>query len=96
MLNTYKSKIDHETQPNWQAKEIPEHYLLHCSIYEKEREVLFKTKKKKYKKTTTKNSQYILTLTMEDVLGEQNVIYDDRKSLREAFEKYINSTMKDV
>ena len=32
---------------------------------------------------------------MEDVLGEQNFMHDDHKSLREAFEKYINSTKKD-
>ena len=40
----------------------------------------------------TKNSQYIVTLTMEDMFGEQNFMDDDHKSLREAFEKYINST----
>ena len=48
MLNAYKSKIDHATLPNCetcQLKETPEHYLLHCSKYEREREVLFKTKK---------------------------------------------------
>ena len=53
--------------------------------------LLFKTIKMIYKK----NSQYIITLTMEDVLGEQNFMHDDHKSLREAFEKYINSTKKD-
>ena len=31
---------------------------------------------------------------MKDVLGEQNFMHDDHKSLREAFEKYINSTKK--
>ena len=45
MLNAHKSKIERETQPNCetcQPKETPEHYLLHCSKYEKESEVLFK------------------------------------------------------
>ena len=54
MFNIQKSKTDHETQPNCetcQAKEILEYYLLHCSKYEKEREVLFKIIKKNYKKT---------------------------------------------
>ena len=40
MLNTHKSKLDHETHPNCdtcQAKKMPEHYLLHNSKYEKER-----------------------------------------------------------
>ena len=32
---------------------------------------------------------------MEDVLGEQNFMHDDHKSLGEAFEKSINSTEKD-
>ena len=73
-------------------KETPGHYLLHFSKYEKERELLFKTIKESYKK---KNSQYILTLTMEDVPGEQNFMHDGHKSLREAFEKYINSPKKD-
>ena len=36
-----------------------------------------------------KNSQYILTLTMEDVLGEQNFMHNDHKSLTETFEKSI-------
>ena len=34
MLNAHKSKIDNETQPNCetcQAKETPEHYLLHLA-----------------------------------------------------------------
>ena len=94
MLNTHKSKIDHETQPNcetYQAKETPERYPLHCSKYEKEREVPFKTMKKVNKKT----SQYMVTITMKDVLGEQNFMHDDHKSLREAFGKHINSTKKD-
>ena len=47
--------------------------------------------KQKFTKKT-KNSQYIVTLTMEDMFGEQNFMDDDHKSLREAFEKYINST----
>ena len=84
MLNQTQSNC--ETS---QAKETPEHYLL-----EKDREVLFKIIKKKYKKKK-KPSQYIITLTVEDVLGEQNIMHDDHKSLREAFEKYINSTKKD-
>ena len=53
MFNIQKSKTDHETQPNCetcQAKEILEYYLLPCSKYEKEREVLFKTIKKITKK----------------------------------------------
>ena len=32
---------------------------------------------------------------MEDVLREQNFMHDVNKSLREPFEKYINSTKKD-
>ena len=40
MFNTRKSKIDNEThsESNCEtclAKETPEHYLLHCSKYEK-------------------------------------------------------------
>ena len=89
MLNAHKSKIDNETQPNCetcQAKEKQQNirYLFHCS----KREVLCETKIYKKKK----NSQYIVTLTMEDMFGEQNFMDDDHKSLREAFEKYINST----
>ena len=93
MLNAHKNKRDHERQPNCetcQAKGTPRHDLLNCGKYEKERKVLFKTKKNKQK-----NSKYIITLTMEDVLGEQNSMHDDHKSLRKAFEKYINSTKKD-
>ena len=30
------------------------------------------------------------------IRGEQNFMHDDHKSLREAFEKYLNSTKKDV
>ena len=69
----------------------PEHYLLHCTKYGKEREVLFKTINKIFRK----NSQYIVTLIMEDVLEEQNFTHDDHKFLREVFEKYINCTKKD-
>ena len=36
-----------------------------------------------------KNSQYILTLNMEDVLGQQNFMHNDHKSLRKTFEKSI-------
>ena len=43
----------------------------------------------------TKKRQYTATLTMEDVFGEPDITHDDHKSLREAFEKYINSTKKD-
>ena len=92
MLNAHKSKLENEIQPNYetcQAKETPEHYTLHCSKYNKEREVLFK-RNKIYKKR-----QYIATLTMEDVFGEPDITHNDHKSLREAFEKYINSTKKD-
>ena len=89
MLNAHKNKIDHETQPNGETCQAKEHYLLHCSKYEKERKVLFKTKK-----ITKKNSQYIITLTMEDVLGEENFMHDDCNFFREAFEKYINATKK--
>ena len=64
-VHAHKSKIEHETQQTCQVKETPENYLLQCSKYEREREVLFK-KNKNYKK----RSQYILTLTMEDELGE--------------------------
>ena len=45
MLNAHKNKIDHETQPNGETCQAKEHYLLHCSKYEKERKVLFKAKK---------------------------------------------------
>ena len=48
MLNAHKNKRDHERQPNCetcQAKGTPRHDLLNCSKYEKERKVLFKTKK---------------------------------------------------
>ena len=46
-------------------------------------------------KNYNKNSRYILTLTMEDGLGEQNVMHDDHTSLREALGNYINSTKND-
>ena len=95
MLNAHKSKIDHETQPNLSNKQEPQPYACqrkkqkqsfqNCSINEKERELLFKTKEQ----FTKKSSQYILTLTMEDVLGEQNFMHNDHKSLRETFEKSI-------
>ena len=45
-------------------------------------------------KKLQKNSQYIITLIMEDVLGEENFMHDDCNFLREAFEKYINATKK--
>ena len=86
MLNTHKSKTDHETQPNYEtchAKETTEHCLLHRSKYEKEREVLFKTIIKIYHK----NSQFSLTL-------KNKTLHNDHKSLREAYEKFINSTKK--
>ena len=83
--------MKHNQTETCQAKETPEHCFLHCSKYEKEKEVLFKAIKKAYKKS----SQYILTLTMEDVLGEQNFMHDDYKSLSEASEKYINYTKND-
>ena len=46
-------------------------------------------------KNYNKNSRYILTLTIKDVLGEQNVMHDDHISLREALVNYINSTKND-
>ena len=58
MLNAHKSKIDDETQPTcetFKVKETPEHYLLHCSKYEKKRKVLFKITKY-YKKNTANTS----------------------------------------
>ena len=98
MLNAHQSRVWNTTKlsncETCQAKETSEHYLLHCKKYEKEREVLFISIKNTHTHTNT-TTHYILTLTMEDVLGEQNFMHDDHKTLREAFEKYINSTKKD-
>ena len=96
MLNAHKSKIDHETQPNLSNKQQPQPYACqrkkqkqsfqNCSKYEKQRESCYLKQKKNLQK---KNSQYILTLNMEDVLGQQNFMHNDHKSLRKTFEKSI-------
>ena len=96
MLNAHKSKIDHETQPNLSNKQEPQPYACqrkkqkqsfqNCSKYEKQRESCYLKQKKNLQK---KNSQYILTLNMEDVLGQQNFMHNDHKSLRKTFEKSI-------
>ena len=92
ILNKHKSKIDHETQQNCGPVKQKKHQNITLftlgNMKKKGRCYLIQQKIKE------NNSQCILTLTIEDVLGEQDFVHDDHKSLRKAFEKYINSTKK--
>ena len=94
MLNGSKSKIDPETQPECtfcKVKETPEHFLLNCAEFEKERAKLEKLVKELYNKKIGKSH-----IDLDYLLGEGDLRIQESIIIRKSAEKFVLSTQKEI
>ena len=95
MLKGHKSKIDPETQPECtfcKVKETPEHFLLNCAEFEKERAKLEKLVKELYNNKKIGKSH----IDLDDLLGEGDLPIQESMIIRKSSEKFILSTHKTI
>ena len=95
ILKEHKSKIDPEVQPEFifcKVKETPEHFLLNCAEFGKERAKLEKLVKELY------NNKKIVKLhiDLDDLLGEGDLLIQERIIIRKSAEKFLLSTQKEI
>ena len=93
ILKEHKSKIDPEVQPEFtfcKVKETPEHFLLNCAEFGKERAKLEKLVKELY------NNKKIgkLHIDLDDLLGDLPI--QERIIIRKSAEKFLLSTQKEI
>ena len=94
LLKSHRSKIDLEIRPGYdhcKVKETPSHFLLHCKIFDGERQKLMKAAYEIFNsnKTTFKG-------TMAELLGEHLLKEDQLKEIRTAVISLITATKKDI
>ena len=93
MLNGHRSKFDEDTNANCEScnvKETPYHFIMECTLYDTEREKLFKTINTTIQKSKIKSHE----LTYEIILGEHLCNQENSKQIRKALETYLDKTKK--
>ena len=93
ILKGHKSKIDPEIQPEFtfcKVKETPEHFLLNCVEFGKERAKLEKLVKESYNNKKIGKSH----IDLDDLLGEGDLSIQE--SIRKSAEKFLLSTQKEI
>ena len=95
MLKCQKSKIDTETSTEFstcRVKETPVHFLLNCKEYDTERAKL----EKDIKEIFYKNNCHKLNITIDDILGENDLPSQDSIIVRKKVEEFILATGKEI
>ena len=95
MLKVHKSKIDPETQPECtfcKVKETPEHFILNCAEFGKERAKLEKLVMELYNKKKIGK----LHIDLDDLLGEDDLPIQESIIIRKSAEKFLLSTQKEI
>ena len=95
MLKGHKRKIDPETQPECtfcKVKETPEHSLLNCAEFEKERAKLEKLVKELYYNKKIGKSY----IDLGDLLGKGDLPIQESIVIRKSAEKFLLSTQKEI
>ena len=80
MLNKHKNKIDQDTQSKCEVclvNETPTHYLLHCNKFGIQKAKLMKN----ISDVLRKNSLCPFNVSIEELLGEDNINTEDSKTL---------------
>ena len=73
-------------------RELPLHFHLNCSRFDKERRALIRVVTTVY----NKNGCFTPDFDTEKVLGEHNFKLQDSKLISSEIEKYITSTKKEI
>ena len=95
ILKGHKSKIDPEIQPEFtfcKVKETPEHFLLNCVEFGKERAKLEKLVKESYNNKKIGKSH----IDLDDLLGEGDLPIQESIIIRKSAEKFLLSTQKEI
>ena len=95
MLKGHKSKIDPETQTECtfcKVKETPEHFILNCAEFGKERAKLEKLVMELYNKKKIGK----LHIDLDDLLGEDDLPIQESIIIRKSAEKFLLSTQKEI
>ena len=97
MLKGHKSKIDPETQPECtfcKVKETPEHFLLNCAEFDKERE---RAKPEKLVKELYNNKKIGKShIDLDDLSGEGNLPIQESIIIRKSAEEFLLSTQREI
>ena len=95
MLKGHISKNNPETQPECtfcKIKETPEHFLLNCAEFEKERVKLEKLVNELYSNKKIGKSH----IHLDDLLGEGDLPVQESIIIRKSAEKFLLSTQKEI
>ena len=95
ILKGRKSKTDPEIQPEFtfcNVKETPEHFLLNCVEFGKERPKLEKLAKELYNNKKIGKSH----IDLDDLLGEGDLPIQESIIIRKSAEKFLLSTQKEI
>ena len=94
-MKGHKSKTEPEIQPEFtfcKVKETPEHFLLNCVEFGKERAKLEKLLKELYNNKKIGKSH----IDLDDLLGVGDLHIQDSIIIRKSAEKFLLSTQKEI
>ena len=95
MLKGHKSKLDPETQAEGtfcKVKETPQHFLLNCAEFGKERAKIEELVMELYNNKKVGKSH----IDLDDLLGESDLPIQESIIIRNSAEKFLLLTQKEI